>query len=429
MRANTGGLRGFHWLLSRLQRALAAGEGSTWKWAKGIEGVNRDKKSESANPFTILYILIAYTQNTEMAKILVCGDVNGELDAVFSRVATLSAKSTFDLLLCVGNFFRDDGSSDVESYINGEKIAPIETYFIVGGGKLPKWWDTLGDRRETGGPVCAGIHFLGKAGFLDIHGVSIGFISGTYSDHDVTSSSQHFGRKQIKQLLGSFNERKAGWVDVLMTADWGQGLHRHVPSTQLTKLEMDFVSPKEGWSSVGCPMTSTIARQLCPRYHFASSQRRFFERQPYSNSAEGTSATRFLALGEVPAAGAKAAAKASKVKVPKQARKWLYAMRLVPWVPSVSQAGDNSTPSPYEFSDAKEGGKESASEGKQGAAEETAKKKKAKRERVRSRGSGSAGSSASAAVTNVSLPSPDELFANVAAPSYAQVLTFLNALT
>lgn len=38
---------------------------------------------------------------------LVCGDVNGQFDAVFKKVASLNASKSgpFDMLLCVGNFF------------------------------------------------------------------------------------------------------------------------------------------------------------------------------------------------------------------------------------------------------------------------------------------------------------------------------------
>ena len=45
------------------------------------------------------------------SKVLISGPVNGKLDALFQRVATVNAKSgPFDALLCVGGFFEDDGT-------------------------------------------------------------------------------------------------------------------------------------------------------------------------------------------------------------------------------------------------------------------------------------------------------------------------------
>jgi hypothetical protein len=323
------------------------------------------------------------------------------------------------LLLCVGNFFAEDGSSDIESYINGDKIAPIETYFIVGGGRFPEWWDTLGDRRENGGAVCAGINFLGRAGIKDIHGVSIGFVSGTYDAK--SASNAHFGQNHVQQLVGSFAKCKAAWVDVFLTAEWGRGLHRHVSSVQLAKLEMEF-DLKKGWCGIGCPIISTLASRLCPRYHFAGSKQRFFERVPYSNGCIAPTHTRFLALGAVPTAGA---SQSTKAKVPKQARKWLYAMRLVPWS-SVTQTSDSSklTQSPY-TADESQGAQGANKEG--GAPIKKRRKKKIASAKStkgveRSTGSSSRGEDgANVRTAAFSLPSPDELFANVDAPSYAQV--------
>lgn len=42
---------------------------------------------------------------------LICGDVNGNFNTLFSRAETIMKKSgKFDVLLCVGNFFGDDNS-------------------------------------------------------------------------------------------------------------------------------------------------------------------------------------------------------------------------------------------------------------------------------------------------------------------------------
>jgi hypothetical protein len=43
-------------------------------------------------------------------KVLLAGDVNGKIDALFKRVATVNGSSgPFDLLICVGSFFPSGG--------------------------------------------------------------------------------------------------------------------------------------------------------------------------------------------------------------------------------------------------------------------------------------------------------------------------------
>jgi hypothetical protein len=45
-------------------------------------------------------------------KVLLAGDVNGRLDALFKRVGTVNASNgPFDALLCVGSFFNPEGQS------------------------------------------------------------------------------------------------------------------------------------------------------------------------------------------------------------------------------------------------------------------------------------------------------------------------------
>lgn len=52
---------------------------------------------------------------------LICGDVNGNFKALFSRVESIVKKSgQFDVLLCVGNFFGDD-NSELDAYKMGTR--------------------------------------------------------------------------------------------------------------------------------------------------------------------------------------------------------------------------------------------------------------------------------------------------------------------
>ncbi len=59
---------------------------------------------------------------------MVAGDVEGQYDALFNRVNTINKKSgPFDMLLCVGDFFSADPSS--EAQLESYKIAEKKGYY------------------------------------------------------------------------------------------------------------------------------------------------------------------------------------------------------------------------------------------------------------------------------------------------------------
>lgn len=51
---------------------------------------------------------------------MICGDIESNYDAVFTKVKNLSAKTNFNFLLCVGNFF-GEFSGNLEDYKTGKK--------------------------------------------------------------------------------------------------------------------------------------------------------------------------------------------------------------------------------------------------------------------------------------------------------------------
>jgi len=66
----------------------------------------------------------------------VLGDVNGQLQPVFTKLATLHAKNSFSLAIVAGNLFSDD--DDTVSDLLAERITiPLPTYFTVGMSPLP----------------------------------------------------------------------------------------------------------------------------------------------------------------------------------------------------------------------------------------------------------------------------------------------------
>ena len=68
------------------------------------------------------------------ANRLVAGDVEGNFDALFKRVETISKKSgPFDMLLCVGDFFCVDPKSEQEwmQYSSGAKKGMLVAFLPI----------------------------------------------------------------------------------------------------------------------------------------------------------------------------------------------------------------------------------------------------------------------------------------------------------
>ena len=61
-----------------------------------------------------------------MVKVLVAGDVKGNLDAAYARVRTLGASKAgpFDALFCVGQFFGSSprDAKDIDDYMAGNTV-------------------------------------------------------------------------------------------------------------------------------------------------------------------------------------------------------------------------------------------------------------------------------------------------------------------
>ena len=69
------------------------------------------------------------------AKVLVCGDVCGQHEQVFTKVAALNEKAgPFSALLCTGRFFGTaEQPHQLDKYLSGEAAVAVPTYFICGG--------------------------------------------------------------------------------------------------------------------------------------------------------------------------------------------------------------------------------------------------------------------------------------------------------
>ena len=140
-------------------------------------------------------------------KVLITGDVNGSLNALFKRVSTVNkSNGPFDMLFCVGCFFPIAGKfkatpeamiewcidhrhrvlagpgtdtstvdPELQSYLSGSKQAPIPTYFIGSYG--------LGSSeaiQTLSAAPTSNLQYLGRAGLKTLAGLNVAFLDGTF---------------------------------------------------------------------------------------------------------------------------------------------------------------------------------------------------------------------------------------------------------
>ncbi|XP_053614900.1 CWF19-like protein 1 homolog [Plodia interpunctella] len=264
---------------------------------------------------------------SDKQKTLICGDVNGNFNTLFSRVESIVKKSgPFDVLLCVGNFFGDD-NSQLDAYRMRTRTVPVTTY-VFGPCKS----EHVNLYCEEGSEIAPNIIYMGRRGiFTTSSDVKIAYLTGlsrrelgkeipmcTFEPSDCSAVRDACFRGQ-SEYRG---------VDVLITTLWPAGIQQD--ETQKIDIEQESLSDLLAW----------LAIHVKPRYHFVPSKDKYYERQPYRNQSmhqdyrEG--ATRFIGLAPV----------GNKSK-----QKWIYACSLQPIskmrMTDVLQATTDETICPY----------------------------------------------------------------------------------
>ncbi|XP_031765667.1 CWF19-like protein 1 [Galleria mellonella] len=265
---------------------------------------------------------------SDKQKTLVCGDVNGNFNTLFSRVESIVKKSgPFDVLLCIGNFFGDD-NSQLDAYRMRTRKVPVTTY-VFGPSKS----EHVQYYCEEGSEIVPNVIYMGKRGlFTTSSDIKIAYLTGL--------SRRELG-KDIPMCVFEPSDCSAvrdacfrgqseyRGIDVLITTLWPAGIQQD--ETQKVDIEEDRRSDLLAWLSI----------HLKPRYHFVPSTNKYYERQPYRNQSIHQDyrecATRFIALAPV----------GNKVK-----EKWIYACSLQPIskmrMTDLLQATTDETPCPYD---------------------------------------------------------------------------------
>jgi len=247
-----------------------------------------------------------------MVKVLVCGDVRGNLDVLRSRVETLqsSKHGPFDVLFCVGDFTGDIRMNDLLSV-----DFPIPMYFICEEGHLLKDID-FGNN----------VHFLGGAGIkvLPGCGLKVAFLSGKSLSDNLLQSTIDVDWQYTKgdlEVLKTLTSKEGNQsIDILLTSGWPKGV------SNLDIRKVDDESHSNDFAE--------MCKQLRPRYHFAGLENLFYQRNPFHNEGNGNF-TRFIALAHVQITS-------------DPNLKWLHALSLDPLASSgTSVPPASTTPSPF----------------------------------------------------------------------------------
>ncbi|KAI5630681.1 CWF19-like protein 1 [Phthorimaea operculella] len=239
-------------------------------------------------------------------KTLICGDVNGNFKTLFSRVETIVKKTgAFDVLLCCGNFFGED-NSQLDAYKMRTKKVPVTTYVFGPSNSAHVQYYP-----EEGSEIVPNVVYMGKRGlFTTSADVKIAYLTGlsrrelgkeipmcTFEPSDCSAVRDACFRGQA-EFRG---------VDVLITTLWPAGIQQD--ETQKVEIEPERQSDLLAW----------LAMHIKPRYHFAPSPEKFYERQPYRNQSPHQDykecATRFIGMAPVGN---------------KTGNKWIYACSLQP---------------------------------------------------------------------------------------------------
>lgn len=267
---------------------------------------------------------------------LVTGSANGRFKELFAKAKQIHEKyGPFDVHLCTGNFFDSDTTEEsIQELITNQIDIPLTTYFIIGDKPFPP---TIQKHIEsTDGEVCTNLYYLGKQGVLTTsEGLKIAFVSGDQPHEEEESApAVSYSQADIQKLcLTKFPVSLPPGVDFLLSHEWPENI------SQLSSL------PTTADQSKNSVYISELAAALKPRYHFASYDNTFYEREPYKNIVSGfgaqeerpaAHATRFIGLGHV---------------LNKEKQRWFYAFNLVTMSKASTEAlevlPENTTENPF----------------------------------------------------------------------------------
>ncbi|KAL2870985.1 CwfJ domain protein [Aspergillus lucknowensis] len=260
------------------------------------------------------------------SKIVVLGNVNCELQDVFTKLAKLHVRQSFSFAIVAGDLFGDCSTDqqlkEMTALLSGSIIVPLPTYFTLGSKRLPA---RVIEQIEANDEVCPNLYFLGKRGTLKTsEGIRIVALGGNLEEASKSTDKYHpeYTESDARTLIGAHH------ADILLTHQWPKGIR----SGSKIDLPEDATPPQE------TQCIADIVSALKPRYHFSSTDGGFFyEREPFfhlptEDNPDAKPLTRFISLAPY--------SKTSK-------QKWMYAFTLDPKAPPPLSVPPGATASPF----------------------------------------------------------------------------------
>ncbi|OMJ30338.1 CWF19-like protein 1-like protein [Smittium culicis] len=341
--------------------------------------INPPPQSPSADSKSAPNLSLAAITET-VAMLIVVGSVNGDYVSFFDKISKFNAKNgPFDSLLITGDFFgpssydlphlptatnnvpspstnTENSNDDLIRLLSNQISIPIPAFIIAGSRNLPSSVSEKVGDLSSGGEICSNLFYLGKSGiYKTFDGVRIAYLSGTEtSASESTTDNQEFpsyNNTDIENITKAAGNQNAGsnaspelqQVDILISYQWPE----NVQTNSATPPALPHPP------SPSSPSLSRLCLLLKPRYHFASSNNVFFEREPFRydsqisrsidiNSDHSNIAvfTRFIGLGAF--------------KGPNKSR-WFYAMNITPLQKLLNdnsskiQEPENTTDCPFDL--------------------------------------------------------------------------------
>ncbi|CAH8587982.1 unnamed protein product [Schistosoma bovis] len=236
-------------------------------------------------------------------KILICGDVKGKVNALYSRVSkVMNVAGQFDMMFCLGDFFGTQ-TDEIKKLIDGSLAASLPTYIVSPYTEIARKFC----QTESGCELCSNVTYLGSKGtYTAMSGLRVVYMA----EWEPNSDNCNLPSSLLNEALAAEDSGFLG-VDLLLTCQWP----KHVNKLTLYELP-DGCQQCIDSSSI---LISRLAYLTRPRYHFSCGNGVYYERSPYRNhrvlQEKACHTTRFISLADVKN---------------ERNQKYLYALKLIP---------------------------------------------------------------------------------------------------
>ncbi|ESZ90440.1 hypothetical protein SBOR_9183 [Sclerotinia borealis F-4128] len=226
------------------------------------------------------------------SKIIVLGDINGQIRHAFTKLTSLQLKNNFCLAIVAGNLFAgaEDTEADdtVTNLISGKIPIPLPTYFTVGSSPLPA---RIIEKIEKDEEICPNLHYLAKRSTTKTsEGIKIVALGGQLDENIIGGLS-----KESYLPFHTIGDAKAlhgaHTTDILLTTLWPKSIRAG------SKVQI----PDDAKDPIARDHIADLCAALKPRYHFSVSPDHFFEREPFfhtptPDAPDVRPLTRFISL-------------------------------------------------------------------------------------------------------------------------------------